>query len=749
MTEGGEGRALAFRRHLRAEVRVGQGAYLFSEQGVIALKGSHIESLAAALDGSRAIEDLVRERPGGMALDQLAAVLGQLVDAGLVTIREPGARVADERALAYWDACGIDGVAVAERGRTATVRLLTVGDDVDPGPVERALADAQLSVTSGPADVSVVLCADYLDPRLAEVDAEHRRDRRPWLLARPFGAQVWIGPVLQPDGACWHCLTHRLWGHRHAEACVQEVLGHSGPARRPVTALPPLTSATAHLISLEVCKWLAGYRHHGQQCVWTLDTLDLQGRLHELRRRPQCSECGDAGLVAARADQPVVLAPAPKATSGGGGHRTATPAETLSRYRHLVSPVTGIIKEIQPDPAAPSFVNAFRSGLNVARGITGMEALKAGLRYENGGKGTTPLDAEVGALCEGIERFSGNYQGDERTVRASFVSLGAEAVHPNACMLYAEGQYAERAGWNTRHSAFQQVCDPFDALAELDWTPLWTLDGEKRYLPTGYLYFGVPAEGRRTVCADSNGNAAGSSTEDAILQGALELIERDAVALWWYNRTPMPGVDVASLGEPWLMEMLSQYASIGRELWVLDLTSDFGIPVMAALSRRLDGPHEHIVFGFGAHFDPRIAVRRAVTELNQLLPVVLERGHELDDRDARRWLEYATVANQPYLRPEPGRRPSVCADFSYVHRADVRDDIIALAKMLRAQGLEMLVLDQTRPDIGLPVVKVVVPGLRPFWARFAPGRLFDVPVRLGRLAEPTPYDQLNPFPMFL
>jgi thiazole/oxazole-forming peptide maturase SagD family component len=483
--------------------------------------------------------------------------------------------------------------------------------------------------------------------------------------------------------------------------------------------------------------------------VWTLDTLDLQGRLHELRRRPQCAECGDAGLVAEQADRPIVLSPAVKTTSCGGGHRTATPAEMLTRYRHLISPITGIIKEVEPDAAAPSFVNAFRSGLNVARGVTGMKALKTGLRYQNGGKGTTALDAEVGALCEAIERFSGNYQGDERTIRASFVSLGAEAVHPNDCMLYAEGQYAGRADWNARHSAFQQVCAPFDVRAELDWTPLWTLGGEKRYLPTGFLYFGVPAEGARQVCADSNGNAAGSSTEDAILQGALELIERDAVALWWYNRTPMPGVELESFDEPWLREMLSHYASIGRALWVLDLTSDFGVPVMAALSRRLDGLHEHVVFGFGAHFDPRIAVRRAVTELNQLLPVVLERGHDLNDEDARGWLEHATVANQPYLRPAPGRRPCRCADYPYAHRTDVRDDITALVEMFGAQGLEMLVLDQTRPDIGLPVVKVVVPGLRPFWARFAPGRLFDVPVRLGRLAEPTPYDRLNPFPMFL
>jgi ribosomal protein S12 methylthiotransferase accessory factor len=64
-------------------------------------------------------------------------------------------------------------------------------------------------------------------------------------------------------------------------------------------------------------------------------------------------------------------------------------------------------------------------------------------------------------------------------------------------------------------------------------------------------------------------------------------------------------------------------------------------------------------------------------------------------------------------------------------------------------GLEMLVVDMTRPDIGLPVVKVIVPGLRHFWSRLAQGRLYDVPVRLGRLQLPTEFDDLNPIPMFM
>jgi len=53
-------------------------------------------------------------------------------------------------------------------------------------------------------------------------------------------------------------------------------------------------------------------------------------------------------------------------------------------------------------------------------------------------------------------------------------------------------------------------------------------------------------------------------------------------------------------------------------------------------------------------------------------------------------------------------------------------------------------LDQTRPDIGLRVVKVFVPGMRHFWARFGPGRLYDVPVAMGWVERPLTEDQLNP-----
>ena len=53
-------------------------------------------------------------------------------------------------------------------------------------------------------------------------------------------------------------------------------------------------------------------------------------------------------------------------------------------------------------------------------------------------------------------------------------------------------------------------------------------------------------------------------------------------------------------------------------------------------------------------------------------------------------------------------------------------------------------LEQTRPDIGMPVARVIVPGMRHFWERFAPGRLYEVPVQMGWRTAPLAETELNP-----
>lgn len=158
------------------------------------------------------------------------------------------------------------------------------------------------------------------------------------------------------------------------------------------------------------------------------------------------------------------------------------------------------------------------------------------------------------------------------------------------------------------------------------------------------------------------------------------------------------------------------------------------------------------MLGFGAHVDPRIALRRALTELSQLLPAAIESradgtGYRVTEPHLMSWWNRATVSNQPYLLPDPGQSSRTAASYRYAPSGQL--DTAGICKIASDAGLDILILNQTRPDINMPVVKVVVPGLRHFWPRFAPGRLFEVPIRLGRLTKRTAYDQLNPIPLYL
>ena len=231
----------------------------------------------------------------------------------------------------------------------------------------------------------------------------------------------------------------------------------------------------------------------------------------------------------------------------------------------------------------------------------------------------------------------------------------------------------------------------------------------------------------------------------------FELVERDACALWWYNRLSRPGIDLSSFDDPFFAAMTKAFDAADREIVVLDITSDLGIPTAQAISwQRSDGGRVHL--GLGCHLEPRLAVSRALAELNQGAAWDFKAGKDdpppaFDDAHSR-WLKEATVENQPYLRPLAGAQRTA-ADFTDRSTRDVRDDLLASIERLREKGLEMIVLDHTRPDIGFPVARVVVPGLRHFWARHAPGRLYDAPVEMGWRDRPLAEADLNPIAFFL
>src|SRR5262249_47985138 len=146
-------------------------------------------------------------------------------------------------------------------------------------------------------------------------------------------------------------------------------------------------------------------------------------------------------------------------------------------------------------------------------------------------------------------------------------------------------------------------------------------------------------------------------------------------------------------------------------------------------------------FGSGAHFDARIALMRTLTELNQFMSIGFMGGGS-GEKPSLDGTTPLRLENYPYLTPndQPLVHPGFASKFG---RLDTREQVTACVDLARQTGLDFLVLDQTRPDIEVPVVRVVVPGLRHFYRRYGPGRLYDVPVKLGWRDRPTPEPELN------
>ena len=121
---------------------------------------------------------------------------------------------------------------------------------------------------------------------------------------------------------------------------------------------------------------------------------------------------------------------------------------------------------------------------------------------------------------------------------------------------------------------------------------------------------------------------------------------------------------------------------------------------------------ENIEFGSGAHFDPRIALLRALTELSQFLAIGLMGGGsgEKPSLDGTTPLK---LENYPFLLPaqNPSARPELGMP---IPRDTTREQVDACVEIASRAGHDFMVLDQTRPDVGVPVVRVIVPGLAAF-----------------------------------
>ena len=734
---------------------IGAGeALLVSETFNTLLHGQVYGDLLPLLDGCRSRESIVGALGGAHREAEVHKALAFLESRGYIVSGEHGL---ERGRAAFWSSQGVTPRGVEERLQEAQVEIH--GDD---GHLAARLEAMGIAVGTDRPSLSVYVASDYLGDEFATVNRERLESGAPWALVRPAGIQPLFGPVFRPaeNSPCWACLTYRIRNHQEVHSFVRNHCGEAAAFRANV-AEPVALDVVYGTVAIEIARWLVlGDAAPLHDRAITLDLAGMKTEHHWVMRRPQCPVCGDEALYNTdRPAMPVRLQASPKQLRNSGGVRAVTPAQTLEKYRRLVSPVSGIVSWVsRTSPGTDPWLHVHWAGSNLALRIKNLSSLRRSLRSKSAGKGSTAEQSEVSALCEAVERYSGAFHGDEIRCRSSLADFSAAGdgavIHPNDVQLFSDRQLDHAQEINARGHPYNVVPARFDPDGELDWSPVWSFTQERhRYLPTSILYGMTPEQrGTSGLWSDSNGCAAGNTLEEAILQGFFELVERDAFAIWWYNRLQRPGVDLESFDDEYLASAPGYYSQYQREMWALDLTGDLGIPAFVALSRRSDGPAEDIIYGAGAHTDPRIAALRAVCELNQCLtwvprPDDAQSRYGVDDPMCLRWWKTGKLADHPHLAPASAAGLRQGSDYPVPDTTDLREDVEWCRGLVEARGMEFMALDQTRPDVGMPVARVIVPGLRHFWERFASGRLYDVPVEMGWRDSPARETELNPVPV--
>lgn len=739
-------RGLEIRPHLRAHIVSQREVALLGEGVAMEFRGEVLVALVPLLDGTRSEDELVEVLREGFPAEVTYYALMMLKSEDVIA---PAVVAGDATERAWWSAHR--GSAASGAPPRCSVALVDAG--AHPAALAALVATLgrrhSLVEVSEQTDVVVIASDDYLNERL-EATAREALTRARWVLpVRTAGPMLWAGPLLAANtldrlGA----LLARLRVNRSLEQSVRRsgaefplVPSQGLPETFDLLANWIVSALPAIAINEPPPALLDG--------VVTLDPWNLESTRHRIVMpvsEPHATESHSSR---------VILESAPKRFVADGGHRVCTPQETLSRLNPFVGPITGLLSAITR-VATPEALCVYSGTQAINAPVVDFRANRIlGRTLSASGKGASDIQARVSCLAEAIERYSCSMFADVPRRQAKLAELGADAVAPHELLLFSDQQYRNRESTNAiRPSGFNWVPMPFDSGRSIDWTPAWSLTHQRQcWLPTTFCYLTYPPDpGHDFCCPDSNGCASGNTIEEAILQGFFELVERDACALWWYSRVRRPEIDLASAADPFIDRTRNFYRDSGREMMAIDITTDLEIPTVVAMSwRRADRGRIH--FGLGCHLSPRLALSRAVAELNQSMANEVAdtrpgRTWKPSDPDHARWLTEVKLDDQPYLKPLPGRLQRI-VDFQDRSTPDLRDDVALCLDLLATRDLEMIVLKHTRPDIGFPVVRVVVPGLRHFWQRLAPGRLYDAPVSLGWLEQPLTENELNPIPVFI
>jgi len=592
-------------------------------------------------------------------------------------------------------------------------------------------------------DVVIVIVDDYLNSKLIDLNKEFREKGKDWLLIKPVGQTPMIGPLfsqLHDDAPCYQCLFTRMVQNKPVREWFRRQSVNASSTTVPILNETRLINSTLDFFKQIYLEYFLNseLQHTTLYASHALSLLDKGGQ-HFVSRRPQCQVCGDPALFGSVNNIPIFLNDGIKHKDVDGGYRSISRQETFTNINKMISPITGIITELteisdgeEPDKMM-IFQAAYFQSTYQKKMITADTFVQLSL-----GKGVSKQQAMSSALGEALERQAAQFTGEESFIYSTVKELNHRAFHSQQLAPFSKAQYEKFTHHKEVSLNNPQWVSEYNETIPINWVRGWSLsEDEFVYFPAAFCFANTPYDDHIYSLYTHNGNAAGNTQEEAILQGALELIERDAVAIWWYNQIPRPEISLDVIPDESRRKIFKTLDN-DWDYWILDISND--IEVVSCVSVGKHKQTGQFVLGFGSHLDVSIACQRALTEMYQLITIKNKVTGPFD---------FDLIPAHPFLFPRRNTIKKCKADYQSFVSLNIKEDILYLLKTLANAGLELCVVNYSRPDIFLKTLKVIVPGLCHFWPQLDNQRLYAVPVKLGWFSKALQENDLNPLDLYL
>lgn len=308
------------------------------------------------------------------------------------------------------------------------------------------------------------------------------------------------------------------------------------------------------------------------------------------------------------------------------------------------------------------------------------------------GKGASPIQAEASAVMELVERYSffSFWSRSENFVSATYSE--AEEMWPG--QVISIERILQSVGEKMDTGKARVILD----LVRWMFCPALNVHtGKTEYVPLDWF----------RILNEFNGSSAGNTSEESILQGACELVERHVCAVIDRERPVLPVINPENGGDEVLAGLCKCFDDNGINLVLNDFSLGMPVPTVAATAwdnSTFPGMSE-IVFTAGTSSSPDKAAIRAVTEVAQLA----------GDFETGRVYEASGLPKFTEVEQTEWLREGETVDLSSlpsVEDKDIYEELKSLAAGLDEKGFALYTIDTTNPDVGVPANYSFVPGFQ-------------------------------------